>query len=144
LIFNHYLHGRFKWLDEAMPLVSMIGIAVIITIITAAGRNDLLVVGPLLILATFVHNTSGFFLGYWASRLARMPEQDCRTVALEVGLQNGGLASGLALAMGKLSTVGLAPAVFGPLMNITGSSLALWWRSKPLPEDKVAGVKAPV
>ena len=41
-----------------------------------------------------------------------MPEKDCRTVALEVGLQNAGLGSGLALAMGKLSTVGLAPAIF--------------------------------
>jgi bile acid:Na+ symporter, BASS family len=59
-----------------------------------------------------------------------MPEADCRTVALEVGMQNGGLASGLAMQMGKVATVGLAPAVFGPLMNITGSSLATWWRNK--------------
>jgi BASS family bile acid:Na+ symporter len=62
----------------------------------------------------------------------RMKENDCRTIALEVGLQNGGLASGLALAMGKLATVGLAPAVFAPVMNISGSSLALWWRAHPL------------
>jgi BASS family bile acid:Na+ symporter len=61
-----------------------------------------------------------------------MPEKDCRTVALEVGMQNGGLASGLALTMGKLSTVGLAPAVFGPLMNITGSALATWWKGKTI------------
>ena len=43
-------------------------------------------------------------------------------------LQNSGLASGLALEMGKVSTMGLAPAVFGPLMNVTGSGLASWWR----------------
>jgi BASS family bile acid:Na+ symporter len=130
LIFNHFLHGRFKILDAAMPVVSMVGIGFIITIITANGRDDLLIVGPLLIVATLIHNLSGYFLGYWSSRLLRMKEQDCRTIALEVGLQNGGLASGLALAMGKLSTVGLAPAIFGPLMNITGSSLALWWRNR--------------
>jgi BASS family bile acid:Na+ symporter len=59
-----------------------------------------------------------------------MNEQDCRTIALEVGMQNGGLASGLALQMGKVATVGLAPAIFGPMMNITGSSLATWWRNK--------------
>jgi bile acid:Na+ symporter, BASS family len=34
--------------------------------------------------------------------------------------------------MGKLSTVGLAAAIFAPVMNITGSSLALWWRARPL------------
>ena len=61
-----------------------------------------------------------------------MPEIDCRTIAIEVGLQNAGLGSSLALSMGKLSTVGLAPAVFAPLMNITGSSLALWWRAHPI------------
>jgi BASS family bile acid:Na+ symporter len=33
--------------------------------------------------------------------------------------------------MGKVATVGLAPAIFGPLMNITGSTLASWWRTKP-------------
>jgi BASS family bile acid:Na+ symporter len=59
-----------------------------------------------------------------------MPEQDCRTVAIEVGLQNGGLASGLANQMGKLATVGLAAALFGPIMNITGSVLASWWGRK--------------
>jgi len=129
LIFNYFLSGRFKVLDSIMPVISMLSIALIITIITAAGRNDLLIVGPLLILAALLHNLSGYFLGYWSARLVRMPEQDCRTVALEVGLQNGGLASSLALSMGKLATVGLASAVFAPIMNITGSSLAHWWRS---------------
>jgi bile acid:Na+ symporter, BASS family len=129
LIFNHFVSGRFKALDTIMPVISMASIALIVTIITAAGRNELLVVGPLLILAALLHNLTGYFLGYWSARLARMPEQDCRTVALEVGLQNGGLASSLALSMGKLATVGLASAVFAPIMNITGSSLALWWRS---------------
>jgi bile acid:Na+ symporter, BASS family len=134
LLFNQFLHGKAKWLDEIMPLLSMLGIALIIVVITAAGREDLLVVGPALVVAMLLHNTSGYVLGYWLARLIRMEERDCRTIAIEVGLQNAGLGSSLALAMGKLSTVGLASAVFSPVMNITGSSLALWWRSRPLPE----------
>ena len=134
LIFNHFLHGKFQVLDDIMPVISMLGIGLIIVVITAAGRNDLLIVGPLLILACFIHNVAGYTLGYWAGKMFRMPEVDCRTIALEVGLQNGGLGSGLALAMGKLSTVGLAPAVFSPIMNTTGSSLALWWRAHTKPE----------
>jgi BASS family bile acid:Na+ symporter len=63
-----------------------------------------------------------------------MKEKDCRTIALEVGMQNAGLASGLAKEMGKIATVGLAAAVFGPLMNITGSVLASYWHKKP-PND---------
>jgi BASS family bile acid:Na+ symporter len=49
-------------------------------------------------------------------------------------MQNAGMASGLAVAMGKIATVGLAPAVFGPWMNITGSALANYWRRKPVDE----------
>jgi BASS family bile acid:Na+ symporter len=139
LLFNKLLSGKSGWLDNAMPLVSMFGIAFIITIITAAGRDSLLKIGPLLILVVFIHNTCGYFLGYWSGRLFKMNESDCRTIAIEVGMQNGGLASGIAKEMGKLATVGLAPAVFGPLMNITGSALASWWHNR-LPDKVNAGV----
>ena len=134
LLFNHFLHGKFKWLDRIMPLISMAGIAFIITIITAAGRDDLLTIGLALVAAAVIHNLLGYLLGYWACKLFKMPPQDCRTIALEVGMQNGGLASGIALEMGKVATVGLAPAIFGPWMNISGSSLATWWRDQPIPE----------
>ncbi|MEK6482182.1 bile acid:sodium symporter family protein [Catalinimonas sp. 4WD22] len=135
LAFNHWARGRIQWLDRALPTVSMLGIAYIITIITAAGRDALLEVGLLLVLAGIFHNTAGYFLGYWGGRLFSMPERDCRTIAIEVGMQNGGLASALANEMGKIATVGLAPAIFGPVMNITGSVLANYWRRKPLTKE---------
>jgi BASS family bile acid:Na+ symporter len=136
LMFNKLFSGRSKWLDKAMPVVSMFGIAFIITIITAAGRESLLKIGPALILVVLIHNSFGYMLGYWSARFFKMPEKDCRTVALEVGMQNAGLASGLAKEMGKLATVGLAAAIFGPLMNITGSTLASWWHGRLPKEDK--------
>lgn len=130
-LFKYLAKGDKDLLNKLLSFISMFGIAVIITIITAAGRDSLLQVGLLLILACFVHNILGYSLGYGVSKLLRLKEQDCRTIALEVGMQNGGLASGLAVEMGKVATVGLAPAIFGPLMNVTGSSLATWWRGKP-------------
>jgi BASS family bile acid:Na+ symporter len=130
LIFKRFSGGESRILDRAMAFISMAGIGVIIVVITAAGRESLLDIGLLLILACLLHNTAGYFLGYWICRLAGMDEKSCRTIALEVGMQNGGLASGIALQMGKVATIGLAPAVFGPMMNITGSSLATWWRRK--------------
>ena len=127
LVVNYIFRKQSVWLNRYMPLVSMIGIALIICIITAAGRESLLTIGLALVACTLIHNLLGYALGYGMARLLRLPEQDCRTVALEVGLQNGGLASGLALQMGKVATVGLAPALFGPIMNITGSLLASFW-----------------
>ena len=138
LLFNYFLHGKFKWLDRAMPYISMGGIMFIIIIFIAAGRNSLLEVGLLLLLAVFIHNIGGFLIGYWAARLAGFGEKDCRTISIEVGMQNGGLASGIALNMGKMATVGLAPAIFGSLMNVTGSTLASWWHfhKTPAPAEK--------
>jgi bile acid:Na+ symporter, BASS family len=131
LLFNHFLSGKLKWLDAIMPKISMAGIAFIIVIITAHGRDSLLDVGGLLILSTLIHNLSGYGLGYWLCRAIKMKEQDCRTIAIEVGMQNGGLATAIAKSMGKIATIGLAPAVFGPLMNVTGSLLASWWHRHP-------------
>jgi len=143
LLFNRFFHGKAPWLDRAMPIVSMAGIAIIITIITAAGRDSLLAIGLALVAAAIIHNGLGYFLGYWGCRLLRLPERDCRTIALEVGMQNGGLASGIALEMGKVATIGLAPAVFGPWMNISGSSLATWWGEKD-PDETSTEVDAVV
>ena len=130
LIFNKIAHQKFTFLEKLMPKISMAGIAIIITIITAAGRDSLLEIGLILIGVVIVHNCLGYFLGYWVSRLLKMDERSSRTIALEVGMQNSGLASGLALEMGRVATMGLAPSVFGPFMNISGSALATYWKSK--------------
>jgi BASS family bile acid:Na+ symporter len=142
LLFNRWFSGRARWLDRAMPILSMAAIAIIISIITAAGRESLLTIGPLLILLVLVHNLAGYCLGYWSGRLFRMSERDCRTMAIEVGMQNAGLASGLAKGMGKIATVGLAPAIFGPLMNTTGSLLASFWYRRPPAERNVVAAAA--
>ncbi|TDS14330.1 BASS family bile acid:Na+ symporter [Maribacter caenipelagi] len=131
LVFNKIFGNSVKWLDKAMPIISMLAIGLIITIITAAGRDSLLEIGGILMVLVLVHNFFGYLLGYWYARLFRMSEEDSRTIAIEVGMQNAGLASGIANSLGKIATMGLAPAVFGPLMNITGSILASYWHGKP-------------
>jgi BASS family bile acid:Na+ symporter len=120
------------WMDRALPLVSMTGICIIIAIITARSREKLLTVGGALILAAMLHNAVGYLLGYWLARAVRLDEITCRTVAIEVGMQNGGMASGLAMSVLKSADAALAPAIFGPWMNISGSILASWWRKRPV------------
>lgn len=144
LIVHKLFERRSEWIDRAMPLLSMIGIAVVIAIITAAGRDALLTIGPLLFLAAVLHNGLGYLFGYWGCRLIGMDEQSCRTISLEVGMQNGGLASGLAQEMGRVATVGLAPAIFSSWMNVTGSALANWFRNRPIPGGTRAPEEEPV
>lgn len=126
-VINQYFKKIAAFLKGYLPFISMVGIALILMIMIAAGQESLLNVGGLLFLAVILHNFGGYLLGYGAGKLFRMDEADCRTIALEVGMQNGGLASGLANQMGKIATVGLAPAIFGTFMNISGSILAGWW-----------------
>jgi BASS family bile acid:Na+ symporter len=130
LVMKYVIKGPENWMDKALPVVSMAGICLIIAIITARSRDQLLTSGLLLIFAAMLHNATGYFLGYWGSRAFRLNEIDSRTVAVEVGMQNGGMATGIAMEVLKSAKAALAPAIFGPWMNISGSILASWWRRK--------------
>lgn len=134
-VFYNLLQRKYPGVNQFMPYISMFGIIYFTTITTAVGRDNLLKVGFLLFVASIIHNTAGYFLGYWLSRFLGMDAGSSRTIALEVGLQNGDMASGLAGSMGKLATVGLAPAVFSPWMNISGSILANYWKRRPVKEE---------
>jgi BASS family bile acid:Na+ symporter len=128
-------HHATRWvpqLPKLMPVAAMFGIVYFTTVATAAGRDNLLKVGGLLFLAAALHNTFGYLFAYWLARACRLDTASCRTVAFEVGLQNGGMASGIAGALGKLGTMGLAAAIFSPWMNISGSILANYWRKRPV------------
>jgi BASS family bile acid:Na+ symporter len=133
LIISVWMNGPENWMDRALPIVSMAGIVFIIAIITARSADLLMTVGPLLIGVAVILNFVGYILGYWLARVARLDERSCRTVAFEVGMQNGGMASGLAMNVLNSAPAALAPAIFGPWMNISGSVLSTWWHRKPLP-----------
>jgi bile acid:Na+ symporter, BASS family len=135
-VLYHLAAKRYKSLDDFMPYVSMFGIVYFTTVTTAAGRDNLLNVGLLLFFVSVFHNGAGYFFGYWLSRAFKLDKNSARTIAFEVGLQNGGMASGIAGSMGKLGTVGLAAAVFSPWMNISGSILANYWRRKAVQEER--------
>lgn len=128
LAFNYFFYERFKLLKKIMPVLSMAGIALIIAVITASGRDSLLSIGFLLIGIVTLHNIVGYTLGYWIITLLGVDKKSARTIAFEVGMQNSGLASGIAVEMGKLATMGLAPALFSIIQNISGSILAAFWR----------------
>jgi len=137
LVISIWLKGPENWMDKALPIVSMAGICYIIAIITARSRDDLMSVGFYLIGAAIIHNFIGYILGYWCARAARLDECSCRTVAFEVGMQNGGMASGLAMNVLKSAPAALAPAIFGPWMNVSGSVLSTWWHRKPVTAKKI-------
>ena len=130
LIISVLMKGPENWMDKTLPIVSMAGICYIIAIITARSSEKLMTVGVAIVAVGIMHNFIGYILGYWLARAGKLDESSCRTVAFEVGMQNGGMASGLAMTVLNSANTALAPAIFGPWMNISGSTLANWWRRK--------------
>jgi BASS family bile acid:Na+ symporter len=143
LAMRFWLRGPEDWMDKVLPIVSMAGICLVIAIITARARDRLLAVGALLIVAAILHNAIGYLLGYWLARAVRLDESACRTIAVEVGMQNGGMATGLAMTVLKSADAALAPAIFGTWMNISGSVLASWWRRRPILSQELQAHRPP-
>lgn len=131
-IFRHYFKGDKKAMSEILAWLSKFGIVIILAVTAAPGRDALLKIGLAMVGLSIFHITSGFLFGYTMGWLFKMPEQDRRVLAFETGMPNGGLGSGLAQQMGKIASVGLAPLIWGSLMNVVGSILANYWQTKPV------------
>ncbi len=136
----HSLKQQFPVIVRFMPRFSMLGIVYVTTVTVAAGRDRLLDIGPLLLVAIIAHNSIGYTLGYWISRAFKLDKNSARAIAIEVGLQNGGMATTIAASLDQLATLGLAAAVFNPWMNFSGSILANYWRKRPVERDVDARV----
>jgi BASS family bile acid:Na+ symporter len=132
LAFHHLAPNLRRSVEPILPFFSMTGIIAMTVLTVAVGRDNLFAVGPLLFVACLLHNLGGYILGYFGSRAIGMDRLTARTIAIEVGMQNCGLASGIAASLQKVATLGLAPIIFGPLMNTTASALANWWRNRPV------------
>jgi BASS family bile acid:Na+ symporter len=135
LVIKRYLPSFAARLAPVLPRIAMLAICTIIGVTIALSREQLLTVGLALFAATACHNATGYVLGYWGGRLAGLSKIDARTTALEVGIQNGGMATGLAFGVLNSPAAALAAAVFGPWSAITSSALASWWRRQREAEE---------
>lgn len=127
LVVNQFAGVRMASVKHLFPLLSVMAIVVIIAIIVALNHDHLAVMGPAVAVAVLLHNGIGLATGYWIPRLLRLDERTCRTLSIEVGMQNSGL--GVALAVKYFSpTAALPGALFSIWHNLSGSMLAGWWR----------------
>ena len=121
-----------KWLEpvsHAFPLISVAAIVFIIAIIVALNADNLGKIGPALLLAVALHNGIGLLAGYHVGRVLGYPAGECRTLAIEVGMQNSGLAVALAIKY-FTATAALPGAIFSIWHNISGSLLAGFWSNR--------------
>lgn len=113
-----------------LPWVSVIAITFVVVAVVSGSAAAILTAGWLILLAVILHNGLGLALGYGAAKLFRQPVAARRTMAIEVGMQNSGLAAGLARDY-FTPEAALPAAVFSVWHNVSGALMAAFWRRRP-------------
>lgn len=127
IVLNRYFHRHLRVVEHWFPLVSVVAIVWIIAIIVALNQPRFGELGLLLVLSVVLHNALGLAAGYLVPRLLGLDRRISRTLAIEVGMQNSGLA--VALAIKFFAPLAALPgAVFSIWHNLSGSMLAARWR----------------
>ena len=111
----------------AMPWVSVLGICYVVLAVVSKSAEKILSAGLLILLVVACHNVLGYLLGYGASRMLGRDARVCRTISIEVGMQNSGLAATLAVAYFSPAAA-LPGAVFSTWHNLSGAVLAAIYR----------------
>lgn len=129
VMLNHFAGRRLAPVSHVFPLISVTAIVLIIAIIVGLNQNNLSQAGITLLLAVVLHNGIGLICGFYASRLLGYQPSECRTLAIEVGMQNSGLAVALAIKH-FTATAALPGAIFSIWHNLSGSILAAFWSKR--------------
>ncbi len=131
VLLNRWLPRLVQRVMPVAPLLSVLGVCVICAIVFAANAEVILTYGVELILAVAMLHAGGFLMGYQFARIFGCHTQSARTISIEVGMQNSGLA--IVLAKQAFPMLPLAPVVgaISVLMHsLIGSLLAVLWRAR--------------
>ena len=123
LLVHHFMADTTKKIMPAMPLVSVICIVLLVGCVVALSASKLATVGLTMAAIVILHNAFGLALGFTAAKLLHMDARKARTVAIEVGMQNSGMAASLAV-MYFNPAAALPGAIFSVWHNVSGSLVA--------------------
>ncbi|MFT7260659.1 MAG: BASS family bile acid:Na+ symporter [Glaciecola sp.] len=127
VLITHYQPKFANKINKYLADIASGLILLIIAIIVALNADEISTLGYGVFAAVALHNIIGLISGYAAGKLTRQTEVTCRTLAIEIGMQNSGL--GVALALKYFGPLAALPgAVFSIWHNISGAVLAGLWR----------------
>ncbi|SDB89726.1 bile acid:Na+ symporter, BASS family [Raineyella antarctica] len=127
LVLRLVLPKLFTPILPAMPWISVIAISGVVAAVVGGSAAKVASAGLIVFAAVVLHNGLGYLLGYLAGRLTRQPVRAARTISIEVGMQNSGLAAGLA-AQYFSPAAALPGAIFSIWHNLSGAMLATYYR----------------
>lgn len=130
-IINKLFSSFTEKVTTILPLVSVTAIVAIVAAVVSANSSKIMTCGFLIMLVVVLHNCLGYALGFAVSKALKLDMSKRKAVAIEVGMQNSGLATSLAathFAQYPLATI--PGAVFSVWHNISGAIFANFIASK--------------
>ena len=135
LVIRTILRETADTIEEYMPAVSSIAISCIVGGVIGANKENIVASFGLIVVVVILHNLLGYALGFFVGRMAGMDNRQSITVAIEVGMQNSGLATSLATSQFAAMPLAAVPgALFSAWHNISGAIFA--WAAKSLKEGR--------
>ena len=129
----NYMFGKkkvFQEVQKVMPGVAVLGLACVVGGVISSQGAHFFQSGVVIFAAVLLHNSLGYLLGYGAGRLTGMNIAKKRTISIEVGMQNAGLATNLATTTAQFAPTpesAIICAVSCVWHSISGTLLAGWF-----------------
>ena len=124
-IINKFFHKFVEHFKDVLPLISVIAVVAIVAAVVSANSQRLMQVGHLVVIVIIIHNTLGYMLGYFLGKICKFNNAKCKTISIEVGMQNAGLASSLASTHFAYMALAAVPGAIGSVWHcISGSIVA--------------------
>lgn len=131
VIINKLFSEFTEKVTKILPLISVLAIVAIVAAVVSANSSKIMTSGLLIMAVVVLHNCGGYALGFFVARLLKMDMKKRKAIAIEVGMQNSGLATSLAathFAQYPLATI--PGAVFSVWHNISGAVFANFMAKK--------------
>ena len=123
IVFHKILGKKIEFAITVLPMISVLGISIIIAAVVAVSKATILDSGVIVFIVVALHNMIGYSLGYLIARFLGFTEMQRRAIMIEVGMQNSGL--GAALAATYFNPVAALPsAIFSVWHNFSGALVA--------------------
>ncbi|MCZ9893337.1 bile acid:sodium symporter family protein [Brachyspira hyodysenteriae] len=124
-IINKFFHKFVDHFKDVLPLISVVAVVAIVAAVVSANSQRLMQVGHLVVIVIIIHNTLGYMLGYFLGKVCKFNNAKCKTISIEVGMQNAGLASSLASTHFAYMALAAVPGAIGSVWHcISGSIVA--------------------
>lgn len=123
IIINSLFGETVERYNKLLPLISVIAIVLIVGGVVSVSSARILETGALIMVVVMLHNLLGYALGFAIAKVLHMDLAKAKAISIEVGMQNSGLATSLAmLHFGAAAAI--PGAIFSVWHNISGSLAA--------------------